>query len=239
MRNCQNYAKRIIDRLREEEERYKLGKNVNLDNDKDIIDKDIDKSNNIKAANNKKGDTKKKETTSSSSSESNLKLELFQFKKNLNCDIFAEEFISYEGIKYLVSFVKYSTGNIRKLALEVLNRLLDFQSSNDYINKNEEIIVTLYEILMKVDNIESNKCAINILMTVISQDQAKAKYLLDVAEEYAKKSRTKIYSQIVRFFKDNEIELRTKTLILINVLLTFCDEERFPILEKQLNQRNY
>ena len=32
---------------------------------------------------------------------------------------------------------------------------------------------------MKVDNIESNKYAINILMTVISQDQAKAKYLLD------------------------------------------------------------
>ena len=73
-------------------------------------------------------------------------------------------------------------------------------------------------------------------MTVISQDQAKAKYLLDVAEEYAKKSRTKIYSQIVRFFKDNEIELRTKTLILINVLLTFCDAERFPILEKQLKE---
>ncbi len=42
-------------------------------------------------------------------------------------------------------------------------------------------------------------------MTVISQDQAKAKYLLDVAEEYAKKSMTKIYSQIVLFFKDNEI----------------------------------
>ena len=76
---------------------------------------------------------------------------------------------------------------------------------------------------MKVDNIESNKYAINILMTVISQDQAKAKYLLDVAEEYAKKSMTKIYSQIVRFFKDDGIELRTKTLILINLLLIFCD----------------
>ena len=47
---------------------------------------------------------------------------------------------------------------------------------------------------MKVDNIESNKYAINILMTVISQDQAKTKYLLDVAEEYSKKSMTKIYS---------------------------------------------
>ena len=83
---------------------------------------------------------------------------------------------------------------------------------------------------MKVDNIESNKYAINILMTVISQDQAKAKYLLDVAEEYVKKSRTKIYSQWVRFLKNNEIELRTKILILINVLLTFCDTEIFPIL---------
>ena len=83
---------------------------------------------------------------------------------------------------------------------------------------------------MKVDNIESNKYAINILMTVISQDQAKAKYLLDVAEEYSKKSMTKIYSQIVLFFKDNEIELRTKTLILINELLTFCNAERFLIL---------
>ena len=42
-------------------------------------------------------------------------------------------------------------------------------------------------------------------MTVISQDQAKTKYLLDVTEEYSKKSMTKIYSQIVLFFKDNEI----------------------------------
>ena len=65
MRNCQNYAKRIIDRLREEEEeeRYKLGKNINLDNDKD----NNDKSNNIKTSNNiKKSDSKKKETSSSS-----------------------------------------------------------------------------------------------------------------------------------------------------------------------------
>jgi hypothetical protein len=91
MRNCQNYAKRIIDRLREEEEeRYKLWKNINLDNDKD----NIDISNNIKTSNNiKKGSSKKKQNTSSSN-ESILKLEIYQFKKNSNCDIFAEEFIS-------------------------------------------------------------------------------------------------------------------------------------------------
>ena len=79
--------------------------------------------------------------------------------------------------------MKNSTGNIRKITLEVLNRLLDFQSSSDYINKNDEIIATLYEILMKGDDIKSNIYALNILLSVISQDQPKAKYLLDVAEE--------------------------------------------------------
>ena len=65
MRNCQNYAKRIIDRLREEEEERYINqeKNINLDNDKD----NIDISNNIKTSNNiKKSDSKKKETSSSS-----------------------------------------------------------------------------------------------------------------------------------------------------------------------------
>ena len=32
MRNCSAYSKHIIDRLREEEQRYKLGKNVNVNN---------------------------------------------------------------------------------------------------------------------------------------------------------------------------------------------------------------
>ena len=71
--------------------------------------------------------------------------------------------------------MKNSTGNIRKITLEVLNRLLDFQSSSDYINKNDEIIATLYEILMKEDDIKSNIYALNILLSVISQDQPKAK----------------------------------------------------------------
>ena len=124
MRNCQYYAKHIIGRLREEEERNKLKKNTNLNNDKD----NVNKSNDVKG----------------SDSNSSLKFEIIQFKKNLNFDIFAEEFISYEGIKYLVSFVKYTTGEIRKMTLEVLNYLLDFQNINDYININNEIIVTLY-----------------------------------------------------------------------------------------------
>ena len=239
MRNCSAYSKHIIDRLREEEQRYKLGKNVNVNNSTvENNENNLEKTNTnkITEANTIKEENLKRKDTVTSSGEKNLNLMLTQFKKNLSCDIFAEEFISYEGIKYLVSFLENTTGNIRKLSLEALNKLLDYQSSNDYINKNDEIIVTLYEILMKGGDINSNKYAINILMTIISQDQAKAKYLLDVAEEYAKKSVTKIFSQIINFFRGNELELRTKTLILINVLLNFCEAERFPILEKQLKE---
>ena len=66
MRNCQNYAKRIIVRLREEEEEERYinqEKNINLNNDKD----NIDISNNIKASNDiKEGGSKEKQNTSSS-----------------------------------------------------------------------------------------------------------------------------------------------------------------------------
>ena len=84
-----------------------------------------------------------------------IKLTIFNIKKNyLKVDMFAEEFISYEGIKYLVSFLQHSSGNIRVYALEVLSKLLDFQSSTDYIRKTNEIIDTLYEILMKSDTLK-------------------------------------------------------------------------------------
>ena len=53
---------------------------------------------------------------------------------------------------------------------------------------------------MKVDNIESNKYAINILMTVISQDQAKAKYLLDCRRICQKINDKNIFS-MSSFFK--------------------------------------
>ena len=158
MRNCSAYSKHIIDRLREEEQRYKLGKNVNVNNstmENSVNNLEKTGTNKITETNTIKEENLKRKDTTSSPNEKNLNLMLTQFKKNLSCDIFAEEFISYEGIKYLVSFLENTTGNIRKLSLEALNKLLDYQSSNDYINKNDEIIVTLYEILMKVDNIES------------------------------------------------------------------------------------
>ena len=231
MKNCTTFAKYIIELLREEEQRAKLGKSINTGDSTPVIN-----TNNNNPTTPDSADIKRSSTTSSE--QNKLRGIIFNFKKNLDCDIFAEEFISYEGIKYLLSFLQTTSGNMSTYTLEGLNRLLDFQSSNDYINKNDEMINTLYEILMKSnDNINSNTYSLNVLLTIIYQDKSKVRYLLDIAEDYAKRSVTKPFSQIVRLLSSvNDLNLRSKILILINILLNFCDEERLPKLIVQLKE---
>ena len=243
MKNCSAYARQMIELLREEEQRNNLGKNVNANNNNNA---DIALSTNLEISQTIRIDPKKKENigddpikrsdTINTSTETKFAKKMFDFESNLNCDLFAEEFISYEGIKYLLSFLESASGNICSYALKTLNRLLDFQSSNDYINKSNEIIDIIYGILMKNFNIKTNTYSIKILMTIISQDQAKAKYLLNVAENYAKKSVTKIFSQFVNLLSINNLDLRKSSLILINILLNFCEVERFDRLKTQLNE---
>ena len=223
MRNCTTFSKQIIEQLREEEERYRQGKNI-----------DIDESN-TNMTTPTSSDTIAKIDTLTNVDEkkmNKLRMTVFKLKENyLDIDIFAEEFISYEGIKYLIGFIEISTGNKRSYALEALDKLLNFQSSTDYIKKRNEIIDTLYEILMKSDNIKCTLLTLNTLIAIISQDEEKTMYLIDVAENYAKKSVTQIFSQIIANLVNNkDVNILGKTLLFINVLLNFCDPGKLPKL---------
>ena len=209
MKNYSDFAKQIIEILREEETRYKLGKNV-----------DIKEYNRIET--NTEIDEKKKNKILNIIS--NLKLNYFEV------DMFAEEFISFEGIKYLISFLQHATGNLRAYSIDAFSKLLEFQSSSDYIQKRKEIIDSLYEILIKTDAINCNLSTLNTLIAIISQDEEKAMYVIDVAEKYAKKSVTRVFSQIITLLSTKEIKLKTKTLFFINILLNFCDSFRLPKL---------
>ena len=64
-----------------------------------------------------------------------LRIILRYLEINFEEDLFSEEFIKYEGIKYLISLIKISSGNIRTYSLIGLNKLLDFQSSYTFIEK--------------------------------------------------------------------------------------------------------
>ena len=222
MKSCTIFSKQIIEQLREKELRYKQGKNI-----------DIDETNNSTGAEIARLDIL------CSMDDIKLTKIFFNLKRNyLDVDMFAEEFISYEGIKFLISFLQLTSGNLRTYAIEAINKLLDFQSSTDYIKKRNEIIDTLYEILMTSNNMSCVLLlTLNTLISIISIDEEKAMYLIDVAENYAKKSVTQIFSQIIGLLLNNKAtNINIKTLLFINVLLNYCDSAKLPKLLIQFRE---
>ena len=161
---------------------------------------------------------------------------IFNLKRNyLEVDLFGEEFISFEGIKHLISFLQFTSGNMRAYGIEALNKLLAFQSSIDYISKRKEILDALYEILMKYDTSNSCLFALNVLISSISQNEEKATYLIDAAENYEKKSSTPTFSQIISLLS-NTRDINVKVLCFINELLNFCKSGKKPQLLIQLKK---
>ena len=223
MKNCSVFAKQIIEQIREEESRYKLGKNLNVGMD--------DGSDQLK-----KVDTTAILEDKDKKKSSQILKTIFSLKKNYcDIDLFVEEFISFEGIKYLISFLQYVTGNLRTYGIEALDKILTFESSAEYIKKAREVIESIYEILIKSDTINCSAFTLNTLITIISQDQQQVVYLIDVIEKYAKKSVTPAFSQIISLLYGNkDINIKTKTLLFINVLMNFCDSFKLQKLLKDL-----
>ena len=107
MKSCTIFSKQIIEQLREEEARYQLGKNI-----------DVDES----ASSSSGSDITRIDTLSSMDEKkmTKIKMTIFKLKSNyFDVDMFSEEFISYEGIKYLISFLKLTSGNLRAYAVDI------------------------------------------------------------------------------------------------------------------------
>ena len=111
MKSCAIFSKQIIEQLREKELRYKQGKNI-----------DIDETNNPTGAEIARLDIL------CSMDDIKLTKIFFNLKRNyLDVDMFAEEFTSYEGIKFLISFLLLTSGNLRIYVLEAINKLWIFK----------------------------------------------------------------------------------------------------------------
>lgn len=84
----------------------------------------------------------------------------FFLKNRLNIDSFAEEFISYDGMKVLTETIEITTGNCRSYALNSLSSLIYFKNAIEYIRENSVLINNLYYIL---ENGDPNNPRNNIL----------------------------------------------------------------------------
>lgn len=75
----------------------------------------------------------------------------FFLKNRLNIDSFAEEFISYDGMKVLTETIEITSGNCRSYALNSLSSLIYFKNAIEYIRENSILINNLYFILENGD----------------------------------------------------------------------------------------
>jgi hypothetical protein len=197
MKNCTIYAKGIIDKLKEAEVKI----NDKLKEEKQNIIFDGDYFN-------------------------ELRIILRYLGENFEEDLFSEEFIKYEGIKYLISLIKISSGNIRCYSLMGLNKLLDFEVGYKYIEKiKKEIFEILITILIKNESPKTDYCILDILIKIIGNNTNNNELFFDVAENYQKISQKKIFTLIVYFlsYHNKEPILKKLSLIFINTLLSFCE----------------
>lgn len=197
MKNCTIYAKEIIDKLKEAEVKI----NDKLKEEKQNIIFDGDYFN-------------------------ELRIILRYLGENFEEDLFSEEFIKYEGIKYLISLIKISSGNIRCYSLMGLNKLLDFEVGYKYIEKiKKEIFEILITILIKNESPKTDYCILDILIKIIGNNTNNNELFFDVAENYQKISQKKIFTLIVYFlsYHNKEPILKKLSLIFINTLLSFCE----------------
>ena len=209
MENCKTFCEHICEKLREETLNYKKIEDIPEELKKSSVN-----------------DSKKNE----------IRIILRYLESNFKVDLFAEEFISNNGIQYLDTIIQYNTGNIRTYALQGMSKLLDFQSAFDYFEKKKEILSNLYGILMSNDTIKSSTFAIDIMIKIIGTNEEKTMYIIDAAEKYAKKTHTKIYSQIVNLLRETnkEVDLKTLALVFINLIMNYCHPSKLPRILIQL-----
>ena len=212
MENCKTFSEQICEKLREETLNYKKNENEN------------------------QGQDELKKNTVNESKKSEIRILLRYLENNFEVDLFAEEFISNNGIQYLDTIIRYNTGNIRTYALQAMSKLLDFQSAFDYFEKKKEILSNLYSILMSNDNIKSSQFAMDMMIKIIGTSEDKTMYIIDVAEKYAKKTHTKIFSQIVNYLSETnkEVKLKILTLMFINMIMNYCHPSKLPRILIQL-----
>ena len=159
-------------------------------------------------------------TTMSSNILPDIKTIVFKLKNYLSVDIFAEEFISYEGIKRIIDIIKVTGGNTRSYAINALKSLLVYLNCMEYIKENSEVILELYNILINNDNINTINHTLGIFILISNFLKEESVDLIHkAAEEYAKKMNSKIFQELVFLINDSSIDIKVNAITMIVLMI--------------------
>ena len=156
--------------------------------------------------------------------------------ENFNVDLFAEKFITMNGITYLIKIIKYNKGNSKVYALESIDKLLDFVNSKKFL-ENNDILEILFEIANN-DDTKGKLYSIKILIKLIDKNEEKIKYIIDIANKYSTsdKINRKIFEGIINNLSvyNLEMELKSFSSIFIKIITNYCKEKKSERILLQL-----
>ena len=150
-----------------------------------------------------------------------MELTLSCLENNLQVDIFAEEFIYENGIEYLVLIIKNNNGNIRKYAIESINKLLSFQDTYDFLNKNKNLLLILYDVFIGNNEKECIYLLFDIIVKLIGGNEEKTMNLIEKIDE-------NFYNKIINYLSEDNMEdkIKSHTLLFINMILNFSSPSK-------------
>ena len=146
----------------------------------------------------KKNNLENKQILLNNSNKVELKRTLNFLQNYLKIDFFVEEFIKNNGFYYLDRIIRHNKGNIRGYAIECLLILFEYQKCFEYFYQNLEFLSILYDFTVNShDYVRTSIVALDLIIKIITEDEIRTMYIIEVAEKYAKKTNTKLFQGIV------------------------------------------
>ena len=174
----------------------------------------------------KKNNLENKQILLNNSNKVELKRTLNFLQNYLKIDFFVEEFIKNNGFYYLDRIIRHNKGNIRGYALECLLILFEYQKCFEYFYQNLEFLSILYDFAVNShDYVRTSIVALDLIIKIIAEDEIRTMYIIEVAEKYAKKTKTKLFQGIVNnlSIKNLQGEVKLNSIFFINLVLNYCE----------------
>ena len=174
----------------------------------------------------KKNDLENNQISLINSNKNELKRKLMFLPDYFKIDFISEEFIKNNGLYYLDTIIRYNNGNIRTYALESLSMLFNYKKCYEYFYQNLEFLSILYDIA--VNNNEGEKAsfiALDLIIKIIAGDEIRTMRIIEVAEKYAEKTKTKLFQGIVNNLSIDNLEIKGKlnSILFINLVINNCE----------------
>ena len=158
---------------------------------------------------------------SAESKKKELLLELISLENNFEVDIFADEFISKNGMEILLSIIKANSGDLSLYSLKGMDKLLSFENAFDFFLKNKEHLNILYNAFISNNEINAVLPFCDIIIKLIGGNEEKTMTLINMLDRY-------FYEKMIKFLgEDNKYnDIKNHILLFFNLILNYSNKNK-------------